>query len=60
MIFGKKTVIVSYTVQTCDSCGHTAQTKFKNGDYVLATGTCGKCGEVSVVRGIFGQEEELP
>lgn len=60
MIFKKKTIVVPYTIQTCGSCGHTIQAKFKSGDYVLATDTCNKCGKVSVVRGIFGQEEEKP
>lgn len=60
MIFEKKTLVVPYTIRTCVSCGHTSQTEFKTGDYVLATDTCGKCGKISVVRGIFGQEEEKP
>lgn len=60
MIFEKKTIVVPYTVRYCGSCDHTIQTKFKDGDYVLATDTCSRCGKTSVIRGIFGQEEDQP
>jgi len=55
VIFQKKEVIETYSVEECGSCKKTSKRKFKEGDYVFKTNVCSKCEAQSTIIKIFGE-----
>ncbi len=52
----KNEIIVSYTLEQCDSCREQSKRKFSQGDYVFKDiSKCSSCeGQVSITK-IFGE-----
>jgi hypothetical protein len=59
MIFDKKKITVTYTVEQCASCHKEIKRKFKEGDYLFSdTVKCTSCDGVLIIAKIFGETIE--
>ena len=59
MIFSKKKITTSYTIEGCPKCKKEFKRKFKKGDWVFSKTTeCPACKETLQIEKIFGETIE--